>query len=541
MTHGVGRVRAACVIAGLIVTICSGETRASGLYVTERGVRPLGRGGAFVAGADDAGAIAYNPAGIFDAGDSLLIDASLPIFGSQYTRQALLRQVDPNTGETVATYEQTFPTVEGSATPIPVPTIAGTFGVHPDWRLALGVHAPNAIIPQYPEEVDGQPAGSRYQLVSLEGSVLATVGAYVAWRPIEQLRLGLGFEVLLGSFKSKQYLSGCLPERFFCSPEDPEWDLVSEQNAAPLASPSGNLGLIWEFYEGWRVGASFHLPHYISAPSTLRTRLPAAAPFRNAEQTGESATVQFKLPWELRLGVEMRDVVKGLRIEVAGHYEHWAMHDKIVVEPNDVAITNLPGFPKEYFLSEITIPRNFQGSISVMAGAEYEIKASASVRVTPRLGLGYATSAVPSNYISALTLDSGKTTPSVGLGVTIDRTRIDFVYAHQFVQQVVNPAESARLTQVVPIAANEPENPDYINGGIFDWHLDVVGLGFAYTFDHPAPYRSASDVDAPLPEPKKPAPAPTSVPKKGPAPEDADEEPAPEGGDTDDSPSFGGR
>ncbi|HTJ83123.1 MAG TPA: hypothetical protein VL400_15500, partial [Polyangiaceae bacterium] len=33
----------------------SSEAHAGGLYVTDRGVRPLGRGGAFVAGADDLG------------------------------------------------------------------------------------------------------------------------------------------------------------------------------------------------------------------------------------------------------------------------------------------------------------------------------------------------------------------------------------------------------------------------------------------------------------------------------------------------------
>ena len=49
---------------------------AAGLYYSERGVRPLARGGAFVAGADDLGAIAYNPAGLADAKSAVLFDAS---------------------------------------------------------------------------------------------------------------------------------------------------------------------------------------------------------------------------------------------------------------------------------------------------------------------------------------------------------------------------------------------------------------------------------------------------------------------------------
>ncbi|MBK6520317.1 MAG: outer membrane protein transport protein [Polyangiaceae bacterium] len=504
---------------GLVAAIAS-EAHASGLFVTERGVRGLGRGGAFVAGADDAGAITYNPAGLFDAGDQFLIDASLIVFGSEYTRQALLRQIDPNTGETVATYEQTFPTVEGSASLLPIPTIAGTFAVHPDWRLGIGAYAPNAVLSAYPEGVDGQPAASRYQLLSLEGSALVVLGGYVAWRPIEQLRFGAGFEVMVGSFKSSHYLSGCVPDRFFCAPEDPQWDLVAQDNAAPIVSPSGIVGGTWEFYDGWRLGASFHLPYWVNAPSTLKTRLPSAPVYRNAEIIGEDATVKFQLPWELRLGLEMRDVTPGLRVELAGHYEHWAVHDKITIEPDGIAVTNVPGFPPEYYLPAIDIPRNFQSSISGMVGAEYEIKASDTIRVTPRLGFSYASSAVPSEYISVLTLDSGKATPSGGLSVSVGRARFDVVYAHQFIQQVEVAPEQARLPQVVPLAANEAENPNYINGGIYNWHIDVVGVGFAYTFDPPAP--QAAEPAKP-PEPAKPKPEGEGEAKDAEAKEDGDD------------------
>ena len=64
------RYRAACagVVACAAWASAMPEARAGGLYLADRGVRPLGRGGAFIAGADDLGAIAYNPAGLYDAG-----------------------------------------------------------------------------------------------------------------------------------------------------------------------------------------------------------------------------------------------------------------------------------------------------------------------------------------------------------------------------------------------------------------------------------------------------------------------------------------
>ena len=85
-------------IAGLSIAISawSGSAFAAGLYFTDRGVRPMGRAGAFVAGADDLGAIWYNPAGLADAGTSVLLDASWLEFSIDYTRA--LRVVNPPDG-----------------------------------------------------------------------------------------------------------------------------------------------------------------------------------------------------------------------------------------------------------------------------------------------------------------------------------------------------------------------------------------------------------------------------------------------------------
>jgi long-chain fatty acid transport protein len=501
----------------LAVLGVASTAEAGGLYAAQRGVRPLGRGGAFVAGGDDLGAIAYNPAGIFDAGGQFLIDASLLLFSSDYTRQALLRQVDPNTGETVGTYEQTFPTVSGSAAPLPIPTVALSFAPHEDWRVAFGIFAPSAVLPSYPEQLDdGSPAPQRYQLISLDGSLLATVGAYAAWRPIPELTVGLGVELLAGSFTSRQTLSGCLPDRFFCAPEDTEWDIAAEIAAAPILAPTGIVGATYHFYEGWRVGASFHLPTWISSPATVRTRLPEAAPYRNAEQIGEDASLDFQLPWEVRLGLEARDLVDGLRVEVAGNLQYWAIHDSIDVVPDGIAITNLPGFPKEYLIPEIEIPRGFQTSIAGMIGAEYDIPVNETIHVTPRLGFSYETTAVPADFHSVLTLDSGKATPSLGVGVSVGAARFDAVYAHQFIQSVETDPAAARLRQIVPVQANVTETPDAINGGVYSWSIDILGVGFAYTFDPPL-RDGASDGDPPVvTPPSAPPEAPPNDPPEAP-------------------------
>src|SRR4051812_21190126 len=149
---------------------------AGGLYTTDRGVRPLARGGAFVAGADDLGAIWYNPAGLADAGTRILIDASWLNFSSEHTRSSNVTTA----GGTVQTID--FPQVKGSTPFLPIPTLAGSynFGKEKQFTAAFGIFAPYTAITSYPLTLDGKPAPSRYSLISLEGSALVITGAYFA-------------------------------------------------------------------------------------------------------------------------------------------------------------------------------------------------------------------------------------------------------------------------------------------------------------------------------------------------------------------------
>jgi len=293
--------------------------------------------------------------------------------------------------------------------------------------------------------------------------------------------------VLIGNFRSRQVLSGCLPDRFFCAPEDPEWDMLTEISAALIIAPSGSLGAIWEFSPNWRLGGSFHLPYWVVAPATVQARLPSAAVFRNATLSGEDATIEFQLPWQLRLGLEARELAPGLRVEVSGQYDHWAIHDAISVTPENIALQNLPGFPRDFYLPEISLPRNFQSTGAVRAGAELALAAGDDLVITPRAGLSFETSAVPADSLSVLTLDAAKVVPSVGASVGFGRFRFDAVFAYVFSPSVdVDPAD-AKLGQVVPIQANPSENPTTINGGLYSWSTAILGVGVAYSFDDPAP------------------------------------------------------
>ncbi|AKT39259.1 OmpP1/FadL family transporter [Chondromyces crocatus] len=469
----------AAALAFVIVAL-SKAAHAGGLYVADRGVRPLARAGAFVAGADDPGAMAYNPAGLFDSGTQFLVDGSWVNWSSDYTRRSLAQQLDPSTGEPVATYLQTFDEVSGSSPFLPIPTLAGSLRLSRAWALGVGVWAPYAALASYPEAVGGAPAPQRYALYNLRGSLLAFVGAGIAYAPTPELRLGAVVSMLTGSFRSEMAFSGCLPERFLCAPEDPDWDGAAALNAGPIFAPTGQLGVQWAPVPAWHFGLSFHLPVWVRTGGTVQTRLPASPVFERARVEGDSVDVAFDLPWTLRFGVEAR-VVKDLRVEVGVAWEHWSMHDAIQVTP-DVALRGLPGFPEPFHVPPIALQRQFQDAVSLRVGGEYGF-GWLDKRWEARGGLSFETSAVPAEYLTVLTMDAPKVTAALGLGVHLGRFRFDATFARVFAFDVDVAPEEARVTQVMPLRANPPRVPDTINGGVYSASTNVVGLGVAYKLD----------------------------------------------------------
>lgn len=465
---------AAALGASLLVGAAS-DARAGGLYFSDRGVRPMGRAGAFVAGADDLGSIWYNPAGLADAKTSVLADFSWLRFSSDYTRQ--LRVVDAdNTVRTISS-----PTVSGSSPIIPFPTIAASynFGQRKEWTIAGGSYAPYAAIATYPEQVNGQPSPGRYALGSFDGSALILVGGWAAYKPIEELRIGIGIGALVGFFQSNVTFSVSPPDRLVAAPEQPEYDAATSFRVGPIFAPTGNLGVTWVPMKELRLASSFQLPIVVSSSTRFDVRLPQAAIFDGARVTGNDAHVRFELPLILRFGIEGRPVPE-LRVELTYVREFWSVHDAIELTPSGVAIEGISGLPRRIPIPAIRFVRGFQDSNSYRLGGEYTFKLW-GYAMDLRGGMSYETSAVPRPYLSLLTIDMDKVTLAVGGGLHIgEHWRLDMSYAHLFASSVNVPAAEAKVGRVNPIAGNAPF--EAVNGGRYAASADLLGVGVQYTF-----------------------------------------------------------
>lgn len=450
-------------------------TRASagGFTLGDRGVRAMGRGGAFVAGADDADALWYNPAGLSYAGSQLFADAMVNFFQGSFTRIDSVGNVQP--------------TVDAAAPIVPVPMIAYTDNFHArDWNFGFGLFAPNGVILTYPESitVNGieQPAPQRYSLISAEGSGLVHVGAAASWRPIPQLSVGLMLQVIGGNYVSRVVAGGC--DGVACSfPEDPEFDATSEFRLF-VASPSAILGAILDL-DGVRVGVSAQLPYAISGEGKLRQRLPSASLFDGARIEGNRAAIDVDVPLFLRAGVEVRPQ-DNLRFEIAAAFENWSIQEEIVTRPKNVWIRDVNGLG-DYQVGPITIPRNMNDVLSVRLGGEMELGAQRNIAV--RAGFMYESGAFDDSYMSPLTMDSDKAVVSVGGSYEVSEgVWLDAVLAHYFMRN--REVTASLVTQPNPI--RPPRTPDrpaneggavYIGDGTYELENTMVGVGIRWSLD----------------------------------------------------------
>jgi long-chain fatty acid transport protein len=472
---------AGALVSGGLAVATLGAARdagAAGLYVADRGVRPLGRGGAFVAGADDLGAIWYNPAGIVDAPSSILLDGSYIHYTDQYTRQAL------TTSAAGTEYVQGFARVEGTTPFLPIPTIAGSlrFGDRKQYAAAIGVYAPDAALLDYPSAIESGPAPQRYSLISLNGSLLAVLGAWFSYKPVESIRLGVGVQMLTGFFKATVDFSACPPDNLLCAGEDPNYDAFSVVKAGPIFAPSANAGATWVPSHLIRVGLSAQAPFVIDSPATVDVRLPSAVEFDTATQVGNRAHLHLELPPIVRAGVELRPLDDdSLRIELAYVREFWSVEKSLDITPENIELYGITGFPSPFGVSTISVPRGMQDSNSVHLGGEYAFEL-AGLKVQARAGVSYESSSLPVAYVGPLTIDSNKVAASLGGSIVVsEHLRLDGVLSHTFQGDVNVTPQQAAIPLINPVKGN-PTQTNTVNGGQYSVDLWVLGGGLEYRY-----------------------------------------------------------
>jgi long-chain fatty acid transport protein len=472
---GLSRLQLGLIGVGTLLSaapLAPGVADASGLYFTDRGVRPMGRGGAFVAGADDLGAIWYNPAGIVEAGTSVLVDFTYINLNVDYQRQL---QIIENDGSLQVV---SSPALTGSAPFLPLPTMAGSYQINEQFTIAGGVYAPYVALPTFPETLEGQPSPARYALGSFNGSVMALPGVWLGYKLNDMFRFGVGAQALMGTVRTTITFSASPQDRLIGAPEQPEYDAAAALEIGPIFAPSLSAGMIAVIDPKVRIGISGQMATHIESEGKLQVRLPTSVAFDTARVNGDTVNVEFDFAPILRAGVEFRPD-DTLRIEATWVREFWSMHDVIHVEPQGMSMDGIIGMPPSLAMPNIDIVREFQDADSFRLGVEWTTEISER-QVDLRTGISYDTGAVPSEYISLSSLDFDKTILGLGGSFHVDeKLRLDVLYGHVFgADASVDPA-SAQIPRVNPLSGNAPL--EAINGGDYSVSADLFGVGLNYS------------------------------------------------------------
>ncbi len=418
-----------------------------------RGARPLGRAGSFVAGADDASALIYNPAGLADIDDiSILIDGGLVLQRVNYAR--------------VDSGGNPQPAVDGSLDILPLPTAAITWKPRktPFMTVALGLWVPYLGLNSYPEN-----GPQRYSAITLSGSLVSVIELGASFRINDHFYIGAGLQNMILKFKSLVQLSACTG--LSCPPESPGYDSLTELDATSGFTPSAIVGaqVVWPKIRG---GLALQLPFFIQGTGTVRSRLPSDPMFTNTTIVGEAVEIDFTIPLILRGAVEYRPMPT-LRIELGFDYEAWSMQKNFTIQPKGIYLENVPGIGR-YYLDTLYVVRDLNDSFSIHVGAEYEV---VKKRLVLRLGYLFETSATPDETMSVLTADGLHNMITLGGSLKMGPVRFDLGYGHLFtLDRTVTNSRSLQLNPIQPPLAVA------VGNGTYKIDTDIIAVGLNANF-----------------------------------------------------------
>ena len=301
---------------GMIVT---GSTWALGFRNPDQDARATGQGEAFVAQADDASAIYYNPAGLTQqTGTQLTSGGYLDFSGSQFRGAA-------NVNNTSTSFLPHF-------------YFATDFGrTNSPWRVGLGFNVP------FGSQSDLGANGYFKNLVTKSSLAVYNIAPSVAYRFNEHFSLGVDLNVYHGDTLFEQ-------------------EVAAYGNAVYHFQGDGNavgatVGALYKFNEQHTIGAVYRSPFTINFTdyAVLQGLLPSSP-----------AHASINFPQSVALGYAYRPIPK-LKLEVDVEWTNWDPLNTVQVSASNPALN-------------ASSPYNWKDSFFYEFGAQYELNDRWTVR-----------------------------------------------------------------------------------------------------------------------------------------------------------------
>ncbi|MEQ1567867.1 MAG: outer membrane protein transport protein [Myxococcota bacterium] len=445
-------------------TLWAGAAFAGGYYYSDAGIVATGRGGAFVAGADNQFAQYYNPAGL------IRIPAPTVNVGWSGVQQNVSFTRLRSDGSR-------YPTVENQASPFDVPELGFATPVGDRAVLALGFYSPFAPSSLYDEE-----GPQRYSIKDTE-IYQFSIGPSAAVRVHEMLVLGVGLQwqyLRLGE-EVDLTVSGNETAAF---EDDPTGDIAVSAKVNDPFTFGVNAGLLFEPVDALTIGLALQPGTKFRAggEGALDFDGNTFATLGLLDQTryvDDDIRLDIALPWVIRAGIAVRPVPR-LEIEGAVVWQDWSSLGDIVIDDVDVTLVSdsplIPDDQKEV-AGRFELPAGLRDTFSLRLGVEGQV----TDRIELRAGGFWENGSVDTPDLSVALVDPAKF--QIGAGGSVwaipSRLKFDVAYARLFF-----PSLEIRDSTVEQIDAGvlPTATPNIVGNGDLSSNGWVLGLAGSVSF-----------------------------------------------------------
>jgi long-chain fatty acid transport protein len=470
-----------------------GLAHAGGFEFAAPGTRALGRGGAFMARADDPMALGYNPAALaFLPGYQLMLGSHLSFYDACVQRDgsyddsgvssswAFESQFGaPDASDPNNWVNQPFPEVCREGYPGPSPQLV--FSGHPlPWLgFAVGILAPSGVgngrwgNADGTIEVDGRtlPTPTRYGLVE-QDLLLFHPSIGVGVSPVDWISFGVTFQWGIGIVDFVNHTSAA------AGAEDPADDVRTELNVTDPFVPAVIASVHLVPIDQLDVVFMARFSDSIDSSGTLRlttgtygTNMPGS--LRPTTTTIEGTNLRAGQPWQFGLSVRYADRINERhrdpeqaehvtgRIEDRMQNEVWDLEldvvyqlnsqvkDFVVTQPEGAAATvcEASGDPNNPCFSQfdaplprtLALPHGWNDQVSVRLGADWNVVPG---MVALRAGAHFDTSGLNQRFQLQDFMPGMRLGLHAGATFRIERFDISVAYAHifQFAETLEDPS-----------------------------------------------------------------------------------------------------
>ena len=473
----------------LAATAASPALADGGYYQGPLGPRAAGRGGAFVARADDVTAVTINPAGLADVDETVIQVGNQFSYNSyDYTRAPTI-----DYGQTpTPTQPTTFAKVH-NGTPwqaaLPFLGASSRLGLR-DWAFALALFAPPGISrEQFPQD-----GGQRYMMVNREAIILKC-DASAAWRFHDLFGVGVTLEWIMVPRLDYSLVINANPAPGAANPVSSTEDILAQTRGSDWLTFNAIVGAWLRPSPSLEFGlAGQILPASIDTHSTLNLTglafnpdgtkvLPSITTTNQNGNAANNVSVTLPLPLLVRAGGRYRHQAGGRElfdVELDVEYETWSRAKAFTVESNGLVAT---AGSQHVPIGTITVPKQWNDVLSVKLGGDFNLVPE---RWTLRAGVYYETAPSPAAYSNVDFPAGAQLGGALGASLLLRGAEVALTYQLRYQPGVTVAEADARVYQQTPGGACTPPSTDpnvcNVNAGTYAATSHLVSLALIFRF-----------------------------------------------------------